>query len=335
MNKTKSLKRDVISVIIPIYNVERMLCRCIESVRNQTYLNLEIILVDDGSTDRCGDICEDYVDKDSRIKVIHKCNGGLSDARNIGIEFASGEYICFVDSDDWLDADMIDLLYRMCVEKNADIAECSYRNVFSNYIQEETSCTAEIIEGDHLTALEGMLDWKYFKPVAWNKVYRRSVIGDIRYPVGKIHEDEYTTHKFFYNAKRVVYIDVSKYNYDRTRNDSIMGSGFSENNLDACFAFRERVDFFKEHHIDSLDRKMNDLYCYQVLENAYQCYKSRIRGRRVKQLIELVNRDIAYLKQADVNDSYVEEFEILKSGVRKYGKYRYRKESGQHHHSGV
>jgi glycosyltransferase involved in cell wall biosynthesis len=322
------MKSDKISVIVPIYNVERLLCRCIESIRKQTYKNLEIILVDDGSPDNSGDICEDYADKDRRIKVIHKCNGGLSDARNIGIEFASGEYICFVDSDDWLDLDMLELLHKVCVDRKADIVECSYRNVYADYIQEETCCTAEIIEADSIFALEGMLDWKYFKPVAWNKLYKKSVLGDIRYPLGKIHEDEFTTYKYFYNANKLVYVDVSKYNYDRTRNDSITGTGFKESTLDACFAFRERVDFFKEHHINTLERKMNDIYCYQVLHYSYQCYLAKITGEKVDRLIESVNKDIAYLEQADVNEQYVKEFKILKDGIERYGEYRDNRENG-------
>ena len=322
------MKSDKISVIVPIYNVERLLCRCIESIRKQTYKNLEIILVDDGSPDNSGDICEDYADKDRRIKVIHKCNGGLSDARNIGIEFASGEYICFVDSDDWLDLDMLELLHKVCVDRKADIVECSYRNVYADYIQEETCCTAEIIEADSTFALEGMLDWKYFKPVAWNKLYKKSVLGDIRYPLGKIHEDEFTTYKYFYNANKLVYVDVSKYNYDRTRNDSITGTGFKESTLDACFAFRERVDFFKEHHINTLERKMNDIYCYQVLHYSYQCYLAKITGEKVDRLIESVNKDIAYLEQADVNEQYVKEFKILKDGIERYGEYRDNRENG-------
>ncbi len=320
------MKSDKISVIVPIYNVERLLCRCIESIRKQTYKNLEIILVDDGSPDNSGDICEDYADKDRRIKVIHKCNGGLSDARNIGIEF--GEYICFVDSDDWLDLDMLELLHKVCVDRKADIVECSYRNVYADYIQEETCCTAEIIEADSIFALEGMLDWKYFKPVAWNKLYKKSVLGDIRYPLGKIHEDEFTTYKYFYNANKLVYVDVSKYNYDRTRNDSITGTGFKESTLDACFAFRERVDFFKEHHINTLERKMNDIYCYQVLHYSYQCYLAKITGEKVDRLIESVNKDIAYLEQADVNEQYVKEFKILKDGIERYGEYRDNRENG-------
>lgn len=235
---------DVISVIVPIYNVEKYLVRCLQSIIKQTYQNLEIILVDDGSTDTSGKLCDKFAEKDSRIIVIHKKNGGLSDARNVGIDKSSGSYLVFVDSDDWIDPDMISILYNVAQKNNSDIIECSYRNIYKDHILEETNCNAEIINGDYVTALEGMLDWRYFKPVAWNKLYKRNVIKDIRYPVGRLHEDEFTTYKYFYNAKKVSYIDVSKYNYDRTREDSITGRGFSEKNLDACWAFRERVDFF-------------------------------------------------------------------------------------------
>ena len=223
---------------------------------------------------------------------------------------------------------MLELLHKVCVDRKADIVECSYRNVYADYIQEETCCTAEIIEADSIFALEGMLDWKYFKPVAWNKLYKKSVLGDIRYPLGKIHEDEFTTYKYFYNANKLVYVDVSKYNYDRTRNDSITGTGFKESTLDACFAFRERVDFFKEHHINTLERKMNDIYCYQVLHYSYQCYLAKITGEKVDRLIESVNKDIAYLEQADVNEQYVKEFKILKDGIERYGEYRDNRENG-------
>lgn len=323
------MQKDKISVIVPIYKVEGMLYRCVESIINQTYQNLEIILVDDGSPDKCGDICEEYAQKDNRVRVIHKKNGGLSDARNIGIELASGKYICFVDSDDWIDLDMIELLYKIAIDRNADIVECSYRNVYSDYIQEETGCTAKIIEADSVFALEGMLDWKYFKPVAWNKLYKREAIGDIRYPVGKIHEDEFTTYKYFYNAEKLVYVDVSKYNYDRTRTDSITGTGFKESTLDACIAFRERLDFFNEHHIDTLKRKMNDIYCYMTLHYMYQCYKSGItEGKRVSQMLEIINNDIDYLEHTEVNPQYVEEFKILKDGIKNYGEYRDSRENG-------
>jgi len=194
---------ELISVIVPVYKVEKYLERCVRSIQKQTYENLEIILVDDGSPDQCGALCDQYAQEDGRIKVLHKQNGGLSDARNAGIELASGSYIVFADSDDWLDRDMIDLLYRVLKRSNADIAECSYRNIYRDHIMEETSCSAALTEGDSVTALEGMLDWKYFKPVAWNKLYKREVFGTIRYPKGRLHEDEFTTYKYFYNAEKV------------------------------------------------------------------------------------------------------------------------------------
>ena len=190
-----NVMEELVSVIIPVYKVEKYLERCVESVQKQTFQNLEIILVDDGSPDLCGAMCDEMAKTDPRIKVIHKNNGGLSDARNVGIEMASGNYIVFVDSDDWLDLDMIALLYRVLKKYNADIAECSYRNICTDRIEEETNCSAKVVEGDRILALEAMLDWRWFKPVAWNKLYKRDVLGDIRYPKGKLHEDEYTTYK--------------------------------------------------------------------------------------------------------------------------------------------
>lgn len=322
------MESEKISVIVPIYKVEQYLDRCVKSIQNQTYENLEIILVDDGSPDSCGAMCDAYAKQDSRILVIHKLNGGLSDARNAGIEVATGEYLAFIDSDDWMDADMLEILYNVCQQYGADIAECSYRNLYSDCVKEETACTAEIVEADAIFALEGMLDWKYFKPNAWNKLYKRKVIGDIRYPKGKIHEDEFTTYKFFFNADKLVYVDVSKYNYDRRRTDSITGDKFREANLDSCWAFRERIDFFREHQIDSLEEKMNNIYCWQVLELAYKCYLEEVEGKKVQQLIKMVERDISYLEQHKVDSWYISEFKILKNGVVSYGKYRKARENG-------
>ena len=132
---------ELISVIIPVYKVEKYLKRCVESVQKQTFKNLEIILIDDGSPDSCGEMCDEMSKMDSRIKVVHKNNGGLSDARNAGIEIASGKYVVFVDSDDWLDLDMIDLLYRILKQYDADFAECSYRNIYKERVDEETCCS--------------------------------------------------------------------------------------------------------------------------------------------------------------------------------------------------
>lgn len=318
---------ELVSIIVPVYKVEQYLSRCVDSILQQSYSNLEIILVDDGSPDSCGMICDEYQKKDSRVQVIHKSNGGLSDARNYGIEAAQGKYLAFVDSDDWLDFDMIDILYRVLTSQDADIAECSYRNLYADCVKEETSCSGEIICGNNLFALEGMLDWKYFKPNAWNKLYKREVIGDIRYPKGKIHEDEYTTYKYFYNAKKLAYVDISKYNYDCRRTDSITGDKFREANLDACWAFKERVLFFEENHLNSLEEKMNNAYCWQVLHCAYRCYKEQIAGRRVDELVSMAKQDIPYLKKHKVYPWYITEFEMLQHGVDYYGNKRQAREN--------
>lgn len=243
----------------------------------------------------------------------------MSDARNAGIEAATGEYLAFVDSDDWLDPKMYEVLFRVLKTYDADIAECSYRNLYADWVKEETSCTGNIIEGNAVFALEAMLDWKYFKPTAWNKLYKRSVIGDIRYPKGKIHEDEFTTYKYIYQAEKLVYVDFSFYNYDRRRDNSITGKEFREENLDSCEAFRQRMDFFEIHGLKQLERKMNDIYCWHVLEQAYQCYCHQINGKKVKALIRQVRKDIAYLENHDVDDKYRKEFRILSKGILCYG----------------
>lgn len=310
-----------ISVIVPVYKVEKYLERCVKSIQKQIFTNLEIILVDDGSPDKCGSMCDEFAKTDSRIKVIHKENGGLSDARNVGIDVATGEYIVFVDSDDWIDRDMIALLYRVLKQYEADIAECSYRNIYKDKIQEETVCSGEIVEGDSVMALEGMLDWRYFKPVAWNKLYKKDVFKDVRYPKGKLHEDEYTTYKYFYNANKLVYVDTSKYNYDRRREDSITGKKFREDNLDACWAFRERIDFFYQNNVSKLYSKMNNIYCWFVLDNLHKCYVNNISGEKVDKLLKQIKEDKAFFADKDVKKEYLDAFEqITKNGLDRYEK---------------
>ncbi len=313
------MENEKISVIVPIYNVEQYLNRCVNSILNQTYQNLEVLLIDDGSPDSCGDICDKYAQTDQRIRVLHKENGGLSDARNAGMELATGAYLAFIDSDDWIDPQMLEILHTTLLEHGADIAECSYRNLYSDITLEESPCTGDVTVGDNIFALEAMLDWHYFKPNAWNKLYKKKVIGNIRYPKGKIHEDEFTTYKIFYEAKKLVYIDFSFYNYDRRRTDSITGEKFSAANLDACQAFRERIDFFEANGIKHLEKKMNDIYCWQVLESAYKCYQYNIGGNKVNELIKQVQRDVAYLEKHKVDPWYLDEFKLLSKGIIKYG----------------
>ena len=216
---------ELISVIVPIYNVEKYLRRCIDSLVEQTYTNLEIILVDDESPDNCGKICDEYAKKDKRIVVIHKRNGGLSDARNRGLEEAKGKYIGFIDSDDYINKNMYKVLYTNMKKNNADISICNFSLVDDkgNKYKEEKQLNNEIKIYSKKEALENLLIEKDYTNHAWNKLYNKKLFknGKIQYPEGKIWEDIATTYLLFENANKVVYQNVSLYYYTQ-RNNSIM-----------------------------------------------------------------------------------------------------------------
>ena len=237
---------DLISVIVPIYKVEPYLDRCVRSIVGQTYENLEIILVDDGSPDNCPDICDDWAAKDSRIRVIHKENGGLSDARNAGLEIATGAYIAFVDSDDWVSPDFVNAMHRAVQKSGAEIAACDVQISFGEtepdaYNQETAIriCSAEEAIGD-------ILKGKGFRAVAWNKLYKRSLLEKERYPVGKYHEDEFLTYRILAKADKLVYVDCPLYAYFQ-RPGSIMNS-VSMKHLDALDAYLERLSFLRDNY---------------------------------------------------------------------------------------
>lgn len=308
-----------VSVIVPIYNVENYLRRCVDSIIMQTFEDLEIILVDDGSPDGCPAICDEYARQDSRVRVLHKPNGGLSDARNTGIEFATGEYLAFIDSDDWIDADTIELLYTLCLRYDVPLAECSYRNIYSNRIVEETDCTAEIRVEDSIFALSSMLDWKYFKSMACNKLYHHTLFDNIRFPKGLYHEDEYTTYKLFWKAKKLLYVDVSKYNYDRSREDAIT-FGYSVRKLDCVFAFRERLDFIKDAGAPELEKKLADAYCWVLFENLYKCHIHNIhpQNEKLKRCISCAVEDADKLLAIPVNTHYTGQLKSIQSGYKAF-----------------
>lgn len=241
---------DLISVIVPIYNVEKYLKKCIESLINQTYDNLEIILVDDGSPDGCGKICDEYALMDGRIHVIHKENGGLSDARNAGIDFAKGQYFMFVDSDDYINVNMVKSLYDAILFFQADLAICRYKNVFDDEIMDYTGACNEndafvITKEDYLSTYEYYHDRKSEFIVAWNKLYSRRLFDDVRYPKGKVHEDEFTTYKLIYKASKMVYIPHELYYYVQRKN-SIMSHGITRKRLLVLDAIAERLAFYED-----------------------------------------------------------------------------------------
>lgn len=214
------MQQDLISIIVPIYKVEQYLEKCINSILNQTYQNLEIILVDDGSPDSCGKICDDYKKKDLRIKVIHKTNGGLSDARNAGMRIASGKYLGFVDSDDYIAPDMYEHLLTIMSDNDADIGVCDACVVSENSVPEFTDDVQPVVFRCE-DCLRAMIYDKLFTVNTWNKLYKRCVFDGIEFPVGKLYEDLATTYKLIEKANKIVVSKARKYAYVQ-RDGSIM-----------------------------------------------------------------------------------------------------------------
>lgn len=291
-----------ISIIVPVYKVEQYLERCVGSLCSQTLRHIEIILVDDGSPDNCPALCDQYAGEDSRIHVIHKRNGGLSDARNAGIEVAQGEYLSFVDSDDWVESDMYEqLLYaaRLC---DAQIAECSFDNIYRDKTENETANNGQWVIGDRVFALKCEIEWKFFKSIACAKIYHKSVFADgKRYPVGKYHEDEFFTHRAFYDAQRLVFIDRCLYHYDHTRDDSITGKSFNEKGLDVVEAMRQRCAFFKEKNETELYHRMLDLYAWTALDRLEKCTLNGIAGPKAELVKAWLRADRKEMKAAGVS----------------------------------
>lgn len=225
-----------ISIIVPVYNTEEYIHRCIDSILAQTFVDFELILVDDGSPDRCGEICDEYALIDSRIKVIHKKNGGLSDARNFGLEVAEGDYIGFVDSDDWIEVDMYNILYQNAIQFDADISICKIRKTAGFITEDNKMNTNNCIMLNNEEAFDCLFNTKYYASHACDKLYSKSLFNGVIYPVGRIYEDMFTTYRLFENANKVIFSDYIGYNYFQ-REDGIVNSKFSQKKLDYIDAF--------------------------------------------------------------------------------------------------
>lgn len=257
----------LISVIVPVYKVELFLPSCIESIISQTYQNIEIILVDDGSPDRCPQICDKWAAKDSRIKVIHKSNGGLSSARNAGLDAAIGDYIGFVDSDDTIDSHMYEKLLFGIQNNDADICICGIKNV------DETGCVVKNKESVDIptavftreTMFEMLSKWYYV--TAPNKLYKKRIFDKNRFAEGRIHEDEFSVHHFIGECNRVATISEELYIYLQ-RSNSITTGSLNVRHLDAVDALLDRYEYFKKNKYKALARK--------TLREAYGVYISLI-----------------------------------------------------------
>lgn len=237
---------DLISVIVPIYKVEQFLDRCVQSIADQTYHNLEIILVDDGSPDNCPAMCDAWAEKDSRIQVIHKENGGLSDARNAGLKAATGQLIAFVDSDDTITPNFLEALHKALTQRNADIAECgvTYVDESGNILRQRG--TANLPEMDKMEALRRLILEDGIYQTVWNKLYRREVIEGILFEKGKRHEDDFWTYQVFDRISKLATVNQPMYHYLQ-RGSSIMGTGYTLKRLDGLNARFLRMQYLQKY----------------------------------------------------------------------------------------
>lgn len=264
----------LISVIVPVYKVETYLSECVGSILNQSFTDFEVILIDDGSLDRSGSICDKYALQDSRVKVIHQINQGLSGARNAGMCFSKAKYITFIDSDDIIANNYLLMLYEELVKEKADISSC----ICFDFVDKETNEFPECFFSSHTRRLvcdkrTALLELYKGNPLVLIgspfKLYNRELLAELRFPNGRIHEDQAFTPKAFYKANKIVFIDAKAYYY-RVREQSIMHQNFSKKRYDDLWAIDHCIEYFKQKNereiVDAAQKKRMRMICkYAVL----------------------------------------------------------------------
>lgn len=298
-------ENDLISIVVPVYNTEQYLSSCVFSVLNQQYGNFELILVDDGSTDKSAGICDEFADKDSRIKVIHKKNGGLSSARNEGVKAASGKYICFIDSDDIVSNLYLSTLYENAVRNCADVSFCS----FCEFCEDapEFMPTNDV---SHIVSKEDLLNRlttvgadcvSTSLVVAWNKLIRTEIAKKIYFPLGKWHEDEFYINYLLENADVFVETDAPLYFY-RKRDDSIVGinNQLDIRHIDILDAFEERITLYHRLGDNRLYKKIVSSYRTSIIiqyHNFQHTPKaSELKNRFLKSFFKYKSVDLKAIK---------------------------------------
>lgn len=275
---------DLVSVIVPIYKVEKYLGKCVDSIINQTYKNLEIILVDDGSPDNSGKICDEYAKKDNRIKVIHKENGGHSSARNAGLDVSTGEFIAFVDSDDRIHLDFVEKLYRAIKEENADIASC----YVESFIENKNKIERRVYVNKKIVVEGKGGGFKYYyhlgkksSNVVWNKLYKRHIFETLRFINGRVYEDRAIYLHLLAQSEKMVFIPEVLYTYT-VRSGSTMRSDFDEKKFLSVKAnFEERVEFIKTNFSEFLSNEI--ISSFKNYFSVYIVCNSKEMKKKLKQ----------------------------------------------------
>lgn len=271
-----NMENPLISVIVPVYKVEKYLHNCINSVLNQSYSNWELILVNDGSPDRCPQICDEFATQDSRIRVIHKENGGVSAARDAALDISQGSYVSFLDSDDFWQRQYLANLLELATSHSADIVQCGLiRGTGLTFPPLADKNIVEILD-NHSVFIKG-----YAKIIVCAKLYRRSVLEGLRMPQGKFFEDDFTTWKWYYNSKKIVATSEKLYYYTDNQ-QSTMANHSAAPRLDFIEAYDERIAFFqKKGHKDLEDCSRGHL-CKSMLLNSMNPHLTDVQKKTVK-----------------------------------------------------
>ena len=296
---------EVITVIVPVYNVKNFLEQCINSIIRQSYKNLEVILVDDGSTDDSGVLCDKLKSQDTRIKVIHKDNGGLSDARNAALDIFTGEYVMFVDSDDWIDFDCCQILYDMLKKHNADIACCRYRNVYPDGKLEPIGEDHNMLIYNGLDCLKEFLYGKIVDPFAWAKLYKREIIGSLRFIKGIIGEDIPYNLEIFKVISKIVVVGESYYNYRQQRIGSICQAAVSQKRIDSAFRWEQIRQDCQANYPDLSKYALRRQTLFYI-----GLYNRIILGKQnfpeaITQILQFIKFNISEIIRSDINEKSV------------------------------
>lgn len=268
-----------ISVIVPVYKVEKYIHRCVDSILAQTYTDFELILVDDGSPDSCGAICDEYAQKDSRVVVIHQENGGLSAARNAGIDWAfansDSEWLTFIDSDDWIHPQMLEKLLDAALQHHTTVSMCGYSET-SGILHWETigNTPAQLWSADKL-----LMQHLVNATIAWGKLYSKACFEQIRYPLGKLHEDEFVTYRILFAQKAAAFLPVAMYAYF-VNPHGITKSSWNPRRLDALEAKEEQIMFYHEHGCSALEERIVRDYARNLLAQ-YSQYRQQPADRHL------------------------------------------------------
>lgn len=271
--------RPEISIIVPVYNVENYIEGCIDSILNQEFNDFELILVNDGSTDSSGVICDAYKEKDSRVIVIHQEYKGVSAAWNVWIHIAKGNYIGFVDSDDYIYIDMYSVLYNLCKETNSDIGVCKlFREIDDKILNLEEDLIIKKMGNEE--AMRELFKVGLYRFSLANKLFKKSCFDGVQFPEGRIHEDLSTTYKLFANSNKAVYTNLTGYVYVK-RGNSILTSTYSEKRLQAFIGWSEIIPFMKSNY-ESLIDEVISCFSYSCIDNIHYILNQVTEGSEQK-----------------------------------------------------